>query len=97
MYVSYVYDFKVFFWSTTCCFLLSCDFFKFDIRHKFYIVKCLHFIVFLKKVLKFVLAQRFVVRLVVDQLDLFKDYFKLCQSVPRKAFYAGLATVSTEP
>lgn len=53
----------------------------------------MHFIVFFQKVLKFVLAQRFVVRLVVDQLVIFKDYFKLCQSVPRIAFYAVLAAM----
>lgn len=38
---------------------------------------------FFFRVLKFVLAHRLVVRLVVDQLDIFDHYLKLCWSVPR--------------
>lgn len=57
----------------------------FYVRHyKCYIVKCLHFVIFFFfRVLKFVLAHRLVVRLAVDQLDIFDHYLKLCWSVPR--------------
>lgn len=44
-----------------------------------------------------VLAHRLVIRLVVNQIDIFSDYFKFCQNVPRITLCQGQFSFNTKP